>query len=135
MPRKPKTLLVFPNPYLSLDEDGHPAAFVVRVDFRPNLVGARRGPARFKGGPPSYSYDEQPTELPDLPEYRHFLRTGELIAANPATAQLAGLPGPFREPAAVLAESAERAAKRFEEEHGEPPPFAAPAAAEASAKG
>jgi hypothetical protein len=84
------TLLVAPNPYLSLDNDGDPCAYVLRVDpsNRGRLVAARRV---LVNGKVKIEFEET-ASLPLLPAYRRHLQNGELLPADEATAKFAGVP-------------------------------------------
>lgn len=88
----PSPLAVHPNPYASLDEDGDPCGYVLRVDLRsskPVLLHARRV---MRGGRVKVAYDEGATTVPDLPAYRRFLATGQILPADEETARRAGVP-------------------------------------------
>lgn len=120
-----KTLLVAPNPYLVLDEDGDPCGYVLRVDLRrqssrPILLGAQRV---LRNGKLKVSFSDEPQQVPDLPAYRRHLRTGEILPADPSTARIVGLP--WVPLADALARHREASALRFLAETGDLPPWAA----------
>lgn len=128
-----RTLLVVANLYAALDEDGEPAGAVRRPEMRSLFVGAEQRPADPKkpSNVPKYDFSADPVEVPDLPAYRHYLRTGELLPGDEKTAKKVGLK--FRPVADELAERAERAAADFEAHYGERPAWAlAPAPASAA---
>lgn len=120
----PSTLAVCPNPYTSLDEDGDPCGYVLRVDLRglsarPVLLHARRV---MRGGKPKVDFDEGATTVPDLPAYRRFLVTGQILAADEATARRAGIPWePVDE---ALARHRAAALARFQADTGSLPSWA-----------
>lgn len=119
-------LFVAPNPFSSLDADGDPCGYVLRVDLRrlsskPMLLGARR---ELREGKPKIVYDLEPVEVPDLPAYRRMIKTGELLAADEATALRAGVPWmPLHQ---QLDQARAIAADRYKAHHGALPSWAAP---------
>lgn len=91
---KPVPLLVAPNPHASLDDDGDPCGYVLRVDLRrlsakPILLGAQRV---VRDGAMKIEYTLAPVEVDDLPAYRKALRSGELFPGDEATARRVGVP-------------------------------------------
>lgn len=122
-----KTLLVLLNKYAALDDDGDPAAYVLRVDLRsqsakPILLGATRV---IRAGKLKVDFTDEPVSVPDLGTYRRMIKTGELLAADEATAAAA------RVPWVPLSEQIElhrqRAIATFQAHHGQPPAWAAAA--------
>lgn len=141
-----KSLLVLPNPFLSLDGDGNPAhacpcdvkhvgssaqyvgatrAIIVQVPSEPITVTSpgRPGqkPRTAKTETPErskavYTFSETPVEIPDLPQYRKAIQSGDIIAADAFTAQRAGVA--FVDPREVLARSRDLAAKQWAADHG-----------------
>jgi hypothetical protein len=141
-----KPLLVLPNPFLSLDGDGNfahacpcaskhvagsaqyvGATRTINVQVASEKVtwqsAARPGqkprmataitPERSKA---VYTFTTEPVELPDLPQYRKAIQSGDILAADVYTAQRAGIA--FVEPREILARSRDIAAKQWAAEHG-----------------
>ena len=119
-------LSVLPNRFISLDDDGDPCGYVLRVDLRqqsskPILLGAQRV---LRNGKLKVEFDDEPTELPDLPASRRMLKSGELLAANEPTARRAGLSWkPLDE---QIARARAVAAARYQAHHGTAPSWADP---------
>ena len=127
MPALPP-LCVVPNPYASLDDDGDPVGYVLRVDLRrlsskPQMVGARRV---MIAGKPKIAHESDVVELPDLPAYRQHLKAGAILPADEATARRAGLA--WVPPEAALAAAKVAAAAKYLATFGVSPSWAAPAA-------
>lgn len=116
-----KELRVVVNKFAALDGDGDPAGTVSNVHRRGGLVGAQR---EMRGGSVKIAYQDEPTTLPNLPAYRAALRTGELLAADEATARVAGRP--FVPVDKALASAADVAAARHLADCGELPAWAQP---------
>lgn len=144
---KPRTLLVWPNPFHALDHEGRPHAIlpfeaegdgVSTFDDR-RFVGATLT-AEIVGPLPTAHPDEtavvtqrttfvfgdEPTTVRNTAYYTGSLRRGELLAADEASANEAGLP--FVEPGKAL-ESAREGAKASwailaHEDHDDAPPEA-----------
>lgn len=127
MPALPP-LCVVPNPYASLDDDGDPVGYVLRVDLRrvtgkPMMLGARRV---MVAGKPKIEHSPDPVQVPDLPAYRAHLRAAAILPADAATARRAGVPWVPVE--AALAAAKDAAAARYLATFGVSPSWAAPAA-------
>jgi len=127
MPALPP-LRVVPNPYASLDDDGDPVGYVLRVDLRhlsgrPQMIGARRV---MVAGKPKIAHEPDEVELPDLPAYRQHLRGAALLPADEATARRAGLP--WVPVADALAAAKDAAAAKYLATFGVSPSWVAPAA-------
>lgn len=122
-----KPLLVLPNRYIALDEDGDPAGYVLRVDLRslsnkPILLGAERV---LRAGKVKILHTDEPVSMPDLGTYRRLLKTGELLAADEATARAAGIA--FVPLADALERERQGAIARHQAHTGEAPSWAAAA--------
>lgn len=123
MPKPPPSLSVLPNPYAALDSDGEPAAAMPRVDLKNLYIGASIDRARTNEQKTKYLFDTKTeVRVPDLPTYRNALRSGDLLAADEATARAVGIA--FVPPAKALENAAAQAAARWRAETGEDPPFA-----------
>lgn len=124
---KIKTLKVVPNPYSALDADGRPQAVVSMEGQFDRYVGAVLNVEESqKTGKHIFDIDTSTAvEVPATPYYLRRLWAGTLVAADQATAKLAGLDtDKFEQPEVVVSKARELAAHNFEEEHGQPPAFA-----------
>ena len=142
MPVRERTLRVYPNPWTFIDHRGKPAG-VVRLDYHEHntnraWVGARiktatktreavaeviRGKV-FRSGSDSHEleweFDSTPVEIPNSVYYRDAIVTGQLIAADKASAVAAGLrAADFEEPLAHLKKLEALAIKDFDAHNGE----------------
>jgi len=89
-------------------------------DLTVMIQGRRRNVDRAPRKRIQFAFDlVTPTELPPSGHYVLGLRQGALIAADPATAKIAGRP--FVEPAKALRAAAEQAIATWERDQGEPP--------------
>ncbi len=123
---------VLPNPWASLDHLGRPVCAVPwDTDHNPNRgwVGARIDPERTQvllrrqpGDLRSdvqdtlFAFDTKPAEVPPTKHYLQCIRDGSLLAADPLAAKLAGIK--FVEPAALFAETREKAIRKFDSDYG-----------------
>lgn len=154
MPRKQPVLRCMVNPFVHVDEDGRPAAFVpndtvhhvdgsrrLGCEAKHTILEARSPNEWRKGAGPKgddrrsrqdtwFEFSHEPFTLPDTPHYRRMMLPQSnpggpaLIPANKDTARALGIP--FREPALIIAETAKVAAFNWAKEHdGEIPEWAA----------
>jgi hypothetical protein len=150
-------LQVLPNPYRTLDADGNPThAFPCSIKHAgnmpmyvgakyklvpsgdPSTLGVNAGKVAFAintGRPKervraAYEFSFEPVDVPDEEHYRRGIRSGDIIAANEATARRSGVP--FRNHAEVLAGERKAAADQFKRERGALPAWAATETAKAS---
>lgn len=132
------TLRVLANPWLHLDHEGQPAGACPcdPDEHTPErrFVGAKlqakllreadlekRQLARHRI---TFAFDESAQDVPNTAYYRATVNSGELIAADPATAKLCGFRAEsFRDPQAVLAEARAAAFDNFKASYDEAPPF------------
>lgn len=124
MPLKPRTLSVFANLYSHVDEQGRPQGALPWDPHGHNpdrgWVGARLEAVQIKPARTvkvgnavltleeaeyerTLVFDHEPTTLPETPYYLAALRRGELVAADEATAKMAGLK--FVDPEKALADA------------------------------
>ena len=131
----PRTLRVYPNPYLHVDAEGRPCAIVPYEPANGNDVAMSKrfvgmtmkhaitftAPRDAKGNIPSGQQDvqstwfeptsDEPVELPDTAYYRAAIRAGELIPADEATNLTTSKK--HVEASKVLADHRDAAAKKF----------------------
>lgn len=135
MLRSPQLLLVFPVPFAALDASGMPAA-AVRFDpptgrrnevhfigcTRQNTLVERRKRAEGRQSvyATSFRYDLAPQRITHTDYHVQRIRHGELIAADAATAKIAGVP--FVAPATAFECARSAAIQRWEQEYSAPPP-------------
>lgn len=131
------SLLVVANPYCALDEDGNPVGALPRADVGGGrLVGAVRSVD--DAGNRALTFSDKAEAVPDLVIFRRWLRHGEILCGDAATAAEVGIP--WVPVADALAASREAAVARFQAATGRLPAFAipttppAPAAAETTPK-
>lgn len=142
MPVRERTLRVYPNPWGFIDHRGK-AAGVVRLDYHEHntnraWVGARiktatktkeavaeviRGKV-FRSGSDSHDieweFDSAPVEIPNSAYYRDAIATGQLVAADKATAVAAGIrAGDFEDPSRHLEKLKAAAIADFDAHNGE----------------
>jgi hypothetical protein len=143
---KPRTLLVWPNPFAALDHEGRPHGI---LQFEPEGDGVRTfDDRRFVGAqltaeilgtlPTSHPnetaqtiqrttfvYADEPTPVRNTAYYTGAIRRGELFAADEASATEAGL-GRFLDPGKALEAAREGARATWailaHEDHDEAPP-------------
>jgi hypothetical protein len=149
MPKR--VLRVYANPYTYLDPEGRPAGVYshdpahlpgqmhVGIARLETTVTEKRDPSKDTRSSLFdlvQHYDADVQEIaytpgdPGFKHYRDGLRSGDIIAADEATAKAAGLK--FEEPSAVLARWRDTAIADWTRDHdGEPPAFASDAAAHA----
>lgn len=106
---KPRTLLVWPNPFHALDHEGRPAGVmsyeptgdgVTTFDSR-RFIGASLqshilekaivGTAQQTMQRTWFDYLDEPVEVPESAYYKHAIARGEIFAANAETAARAGI--------------------------------------------
>jgi hypothetical protein len=130
-----KRLRVYPNPFsASLDHEGRPCGvYQADPDHYPGVrhIGATvksRMVKKVGEGAASQNsrYDvtmtysmAAPTELVNTPHHRDAISTEQIIAADEATAKIAGIQ--FRDPATVLAGHRKRVVAEWLAQHGEEP--------------
>jgi hypothetical protein len=148
-----RTLLVLPNPFIHLDEDGEPMgacpADPVHAGKRRMWIGAELDPVRtvVEKRPPTagkarladaddrdldqvtkFSFVTQPVEIPMTTYYLQRIRDGELLAADRQTYRhVFGSVDGYLNPAEVVARERGMAIDRHIAHWGEPPEFAADA--------
>lgn len=128
---KPRMLRVWPNPFSAIDHEGRPAGVVslepvgdgITVFDDRRFVGCvlkskvtkkvPRGSAQQNEQDTWFEYDKEPTTVPLTPYYVRAVRTGELVCADEASAQKAGVK--FADPAKFLAAARDGAVKHIEE--------------------
>jgi hypothetical protein len=135
MLRSRKVLLVFPVPFAALDPEGMPSA---AVRFDPPT--GRKGEVHFIGATrkntlvekrkreegrqslyvTSFEYDLMPQRITHTDYHVQRIRQGDLIAADQATAKIAGVP--FAQPEVAFERARYAAIARWEQQYGEPPP-------------
>jgi hypothetical protein len=135
MLRSQAILLVFPVPFTALDARGMPSG-AVRFDpptgrknqvhfigcTRKNTLVEKRKRAEGRQSlyNTSFRYDLTPQRITHTDYHVRRIRQGELIAADPATAKIAGVP--FVPPTTAFERARYAAIARWEQQYGEPPP-------------
>jgi hypothetical protein len=141
-----RALRVYANPYAFLDPEGRPAGVYshdpkyfpgqmhVGVDRLKLREIEKRDPSEGRSSLADlvHIYDAEVQEVPFAPGDRHYvdgIRSGDLIAADEATARAAGVA--FADPMAALDAARAKAIEAWTANHGEPPAFAVDDAAHA----
>jgi hypothetical protein len=135
MLRSQELLLVYPVPFAALDAGGMPAA-AVRFDpptGRPNVVHfigcgrqnrlierRKRAEGRQSVYGTSFRYELAPQPITHTDYHVQRIHHGELIAANEATARIAGVP--FVSPSTAFERARYAAIRRWEQQYGTYPP-------------
>jgi hypothetical protein len=135
MLRSQTPLLVYPVPFTALDARGMPAAAVrfdpqtgranevhfIGCDREHRLVERRkRAEGRQSVYASTFRYDLAPQAITHTDYHVQRIRHGELIAADAATARIAGVP--FVQPVTAFERARYAAIRRWEAEYGTPPP-------------
>lgn len=133
-----KTLRVYANPWHALDSEGRPAgACACDPDYHTparKFVGATLEAKETRKAVPAkgitarhditYAFSTEAQEIPLTVYYLEAVKRGELIAADEASAKACGFaPDTFKDPAVCLAEERRAAARQFQINYGEIPPF------------
>jgi hypothetical protein len=117
---QPPALVVVANPFCALDDDGDPSGAVTRSDIHERRIGATLDTERSKAsGICKYTFTDAPETLPDSAAHRSYLRSGEVIPADEATAALVSRK--FVPVADVLAAAKARAIAEYRAAYGVDP--------------
>jgi hypothetical protein len=131
-----RTLRVYVNPYVHLDHEGRPCGACpvdpAHIADRREWVGAwldvertritsepAKGEVRAHTQQTVFAFSQDVQELPLTHGYLDRVRTGELLAADPSTAQAAGVR--FIEPAHALEAARKAAVARWHALYGDEP--------------
>lgn len=139
MPFPNNKLKVHPNPWVYIDHEGRPAGRLPFDVFEhspsPGAVGAtitdvkllqsamtmRVAGLNLEVNPAQYdhriTYSKESVEIPNTAYYRDAIKRADLVAADEATAQVAGIK--FEEPSKVLSKLKDAAVSRFNAETAE----------------
>lgn len=117
---KPRTLLVWPNPFHALDHEGRPAGVLsyeptgngsttfdsrrfIGADLKATILEkAIVGTAQQSMQRTWFEYLSEPVTVPESPYYKHAIARGEIFAADEETARRAGITLGFVEPGELL---------------------------------
>lgn len=129
---KPRTLLVWPNPFHALDHEGHPAGVLsyeptgdgVKTFDSRRFIGATlqskilekavEGTAQQTMQRTWFEFTEEVVEVPESAYYKHAIARGEIFAADEATARRCGIVQGFVEPAELLERARKEAVDAYE---------------------
>lgn len=129
---KPRTLLVYPNPFHALDHEGHPAGVLsyeptgdgVKTFDSRRFIGASlqshildkaiEGTAQQTTQRTWFDYNDDPIEVPESPYYKHAIARGEIFAADAETARRAGISLSFVDPQTLLERAKAEAIDAYE---------------------
>jgi hypothetical protein len=129
---KPRTLLVYPNPFHALDHEGQPAGVLsyeptgdgaTTFDER-RFIGASlqhkmlsiavQGTAQHSMQRTWFEYLDTPVEVPESPYYTMAIARGEIFAANEETAKRAGITNGYVKPEDLLERAKAEAIDAYE---------------------
>lgn len=135
---KTATLLVLPNPYSALDAEGMPAGAVrydpevgrpgvieyigvavskKPVDDKANLQREKREQRRKT----TFRWTPKPVQIPATPYHKDLVRSGQILAADQATARECKIW--FVPPKVALEQAKAKAIDEWRATHGQRPPF------------
>lgn len=125
---KIRTLKVVSNPYCALDADGRAQGAVGKEGAPGQWVGAQKCHAgSAASGKNLFLFSDTPVVVPYTAYYARKILEGGLLAADAASAKLAGIKAEdFIDPAKLLASEAARAAKAHLDATGEVAKLLAP---------